>query len=736
MDTKISYQEVLENCIQSEQVRELIKDKEILVNNLRKPLLEKESVLIRQINSDLDEIEKRENRNSQLWKEYDKSKKKSIFHLIITIAFFLILIGCILALLSFLWDFPFGFNSISKYFQTINIQNSIFSFILIIIIGSFLFLQYKYSRKKTRIKNFSSNDKNGWYYNVKELESFISNTKEKLCYKVILPEIKLLISEISKPNYDTNFKTVTINSLNSDYNEEFEILTEEFERLGSFLNNMQSGTIGISGPRGIGKSTLLKSFYNSTDRVSDEKKVLPVLTSAPVKYQIRDFTIHLFTLVANKVLSSETKTDIDDSQFEENGFKERVSWKLLKRFGVYLLILGFIFIGLQVSNTYVNNKIDQHNASQTLSTKKLPHRDLFKDNYLLIWGMIFLTGAILIIYNNRIIKLKSNIKTSELENLANRWKRKLKFQMGYTTGWSGNFKSPIGFEFGKSSSINFAQNQLSYPEIVEGFKSFIDIIGSKYKVIIAIDELDKIFSSQDLNMFLNEVKALFEVHECVFLISISEEATNSFLKGDISVKDVLDSSFDEIFKLNHFNFQQTRKFIQKRIYGIPLSFILFIHLYSGGNPREILRTIRRIIHNDNQDKVEFADKIKEVVITDIKNKLEILYYEHNILFADYESIDFNQLDYIKAKEVASNITKTLVDIDDDSLKTEVLRLYAYILYQSKIGGMLSDNYNFKEKIENSDPMHDFYTLLRNSINLNPIFVIKQLLPTFCISNGR
>ena len=62
-------------------------------------------------------------------------------------------------------------------------------------------------------------------------------------------------------------------------------------------------------------------------------------------------------------------------------------------------------------------------------------------------------------------------------------------------------------------------------------------------ITIAIDELDKFADPVQAHEFVNEVKTVFGVNSCVFLVSVSDDALASFERRGIPVRDALDSAF-------------------------------------------------------------------------------------------------------------------------------------------------------------------------------------------------
>src|SRR5207249_3720324 len=96
-----------------------------------------------------------------------------------------------------------------------------------------------------------------------------------------------------------------------------------------------------------------------------------------------------------------------------------------------------------------------------------------------------------------------------------------------------------------------AQKQLSLPELIACYRRFIAQIAKTCEVVIAIDELDKIDSPEEVRSFLNETKALFGVDHCFYLIAISETAVAQFERRGFQIRDEMDSSFDKILYVDY-----------------------------------------------------------------------------------------------------------------------------------------------------------------------------------------
>jgi len=71
------------------------------------------------------------------------------------------------------------------------------------------------------------------------------------------------------------------------------------------------------------------------------------------------------------------------------------------------------------------------------------------------------------------------------------------------------------------------------------------------QVVIGIDELDKIQSAEEAVQFVDDIKSIFGIPGCFFLISISDDALADFERRGLPFRNAFDSAFDEVIALNY-----------------------------------------------------------------------------------------------------------------------------------------------------------------------------------------
>ncbi len=192
----------------------------------------------------------------------------------------------------------------------------------------------------------------------------------------------------------------------------------------------------------------------------------------------------------------------------------------------------------------------------------------------------------------------------------------LRFQQSYTSGWSGALKLPFGVEAGINDAETLARNQRSLPELVQEFREFLQLLAAEYhRVVIGIDELDKLESDEKAHLFLNEIKAIFGISDVFYLVSVSENAVSAFERRGLPFRDVFDSSFDTIVHVDYLRLKESKQLLKRRTTRIPEPFLCLCHCLSGGLPRDLIRTCRDMLDIAEQEKLRDLLPLAEKVVS-------------------------------------------------------------------------------------------------------------------------
>jgi hypothetical protein len=114
-------------------------------------------------------------------------------------------------------------------------------------------------------------------------------------------------------------------------------------------------------------------------------------------------------------------------------------------------------------------------------------------------------------------------------------------------------------------------------------------------VIVGIDEIDRIGSLDHAERFVGEIKAIFGVEKCLFLVAVAEDVGSIFAQRATAGRSILENAFDDIVLVESLDFQETRDLLLKRVPGFTDAFVYLVHALSGGLPRELMRITRRLV---------------------------------------------------------------------------------------------------------------------------------------------
>src|SRR5439155_21212139 len=80
-----------------------------------------------------------------------------------------------------------------------------------------------------------------------------------------------------------------------------------------------------------------------------------------------------------------------------------------------------------------------------------------------------------------------------------------------------------------------------------------------------------------------------------FLVSVSDEALTSFERRGLPLRDVFDSSFDEIIRVEPLRYEDSRRLLYRRVVGLTEPYIALCHCLSGGLARDLIRAARQVV---------------------------------------------------------------------------------------------------------------------------------------------
>jgi hypothetical protein len=183
-----------------------------------------------------------------------------------------------------------------------------------------------------------------------------------------------------------------------------------------------------------------------------------------------------------------------------------------------------------------------------------------------------------------------------------------------------------GISYLRGQQTSWVERERSHPEWIAAFVGYLDSyrrLGGR-RIAIAIDELDKLPTADDLIAVINSLKDLFHRPDTHFLVSVSEDALRRFALRGIPVRDTFDSAFDTIVKIEPPSPEDAWKILARRAGDFPMSTALFCYAWSGGLIRETIRLARSCVNirRAKERPTRTAEAVAPIVRQDIIDAID------------------------------------------------------------------------------------------------------------------
>ncbi len=383
-------------------------------------------------------------------------------------------------------------------------------------------------------------------------------------------------------SYDTGFRLFDGQGLEQLADHEREISTQATERLAASMATLASGSIGLSGPRGAGKTALIYSFTEGSATLPFAKSRRGFVVAAPVRYDAREFVLHLFARLCEEVLGETGVADMYRRRILGLQVRRRRGAALaLGAAGALLLAAGAVVI--------IARQTAPRGPQQTGIV------------FLFLGAAVSAAAVFLWQWAGRQRAHSAEGKDTPLR-LAEEHLQEIRYQQTLEAGWSGGLQLPLGITFGAASELSLERAVMTLPEVIDRFKRYAASLAANSYWVIGIDELDKMESEEAARRFLNDIKGVFGVQGCYYLVSVSEDAMSSFERRGLPFRDVFDSSFDAVERVGYLTFDESKAVLARRVLGLPTPFHALCHCLSGGLPRDLIRVARELVNEERRQR--------------------------------------------------------------------------------------------------------------------------------------
>ncbi|MGW2082302.1 P-loop NTPase fold protein [Streptomyces sp. NPDC001939] len=195
-----------------------------------------------------------------------------------------------------------------------------------------------------------------------------------------------------------------------------------------------------------------------------------------------------------------------------------------------------------------------------------------------------------------------------------------------TTNTLSNSATQI-MTLGGSHATSISTLPPNFPALVEEFRDLLTNIaealaGRKQRVLIAIDEVDRLGSDSQALAFLAEIKAILGVRHVYYLISVAEDVGAAFVRRGLPHRDVTDSSLDDIIHVEACTLKEANTILDKRSEDHTPHTALLAHSLSGGLLRDLLRYGLQIEEIQAKTEThELAHLARELILEELSETL-------------------------------------------------------------------------------------------------------------------
>lgn len=381
------------------------------------------------------------------------------------------------------------------------------------------------------------------------------------------------------------------------------INTEALEELREYLDKLERGSIGIAGERGAGKTSVMHALRKEIEpEDSGSRQFLTIWIQAPTAYKEKEFLFSVLAKLATRVGARLTGNGFwpNTSPEEENRRADRGAHQMAWAFAAGVVALGYL---LSPWAGYVGWEGAFPSSELAFQMKQ--------NWYFLVLGLVL--GPPLVLLLVRWLKGELEVRTFSERRPAERpllhashsLLEELWFEQKVTTS-RGVAAGPAGVNLAASSTRERARKPFTLPYLVHRWDEYVKHVVTApespfEKVVVFIDEVDKIKKTEGIGRFMRILKTLFKPSRLFFVVSISEDAYAQFQARSVrkEQRNEFDSSFDQTVMIRRMSYGKTEELLNERIRGdrLPHPFMQLIWAISRGNARDSIRLARDVLQN-------------------------------------------------------------------------------------------------------------------------------------------
>ncbi|MEU0666727.1 P-loop NTPase fold protein [Streptomyces lavendulocolor] len=407
-------------------------------------------------------------------------------------------------------------------------------------------------------------------------------------------QVRRLLRELLGDDHDTLLVTHDILGLIEVHDLRYVVPYLDRVSLVKRMELMAGGAIAISGPRGVGKSTLLRELAHR-----EAAKDLVVRAEIPAAYVPQEFLLSLFQRVCEEFLALHGRAA--DSSFT---FLIRLRKHLLRRLRAaasfwarLLLAVVLLSVALAPLATALSEALEGGLGGwlgRRWGDVSAGAVRVWAEHPWLVRVPLALLGLGLL------ATLSRRRKTSPLVQECVNYLYLLRTVQSTSVAATAGVAALSAGTFGLGRTSTLSTRTLNFPELVVHFRDLLERLAraertAGRRIFVVIDEIDRLGAADQARSLLTEIKAVFGIPNVYFLISVAEDVGADFVRRGLPVRDVVDSYLDDVVHIGPRTLDESRAVLHHRAPGLALPFVALAHCLAGGITRDLIRYTRRIV---------------------------------------------------------------------------------------------------------------------------------------------
>jgi len=374
---------------------------------------------------------------------------------------------------------------------------------------------------------------------------------------------------------------------------------------------MDGGSIALAGPRGAGKSTLLKIFSQLSGDQMISVGGICVYVPAPAEYIAKEFIADLFQRLCEAYLQYSQSTAAAtlpgaDGPGMSRGRKFRrmasLSWLTIRALLAVILVLWVA--ALLIKKAFPERPISVGTLGHWIDHVQALTRTWWSADrwYFDVVIVLVVVLVALACWPHPRLWRRYMRRPEERELTKRAREYLLRLQVDKTVTKSASIAGPIirGMTFGLNRGTSVKYIPWTMPELVGQARRFMEDMSAELRtlnraIFIGIDEIDRIGSLEHAERFIGEIKAIFGIEGCFFMVAVAEDVGSMFAQRATAGRSIVENAFDEIVAVRPLDLAEARNLLVRRVPGFTDAFVYLVHALSEGLPRELIRVSRRLV---------------------------------------------------------------------------------------------------------------------------------------------